>query len=779
MEEKLLVNLLDRQLPVSVGRKAANLRMLAEKGFRVPQTWIISWAAHQRYKANDIRVIEALKTELTRTILPDQKYAVRSSASIEDSLERSFAGQFKSVLNVVGVDPIIQAAWSIWATAASPGVQQYLAQFPGGSQNLDMAVIVQEMVTPVYSGVAFSRNPMTGADEIVVEAVKGSGTQLVQEGATPHRWTYKWGEWTAKAEDSTISIEVIHEVVKGTRKIARALNQIIDLEWVFDGSQLYWVQVREITTLRDLNIYSNRISREMISGQIKPLIWSINIPLVISQWIRLLDEMVGSTNLQPEQLARRFHHRVYFNMGILGKVFNQAGLPSEGLEMMMGVVPKEAGRPAMRMSRGMVKMFPRLASFFNDKWNFSRKVTRNVPALITDIRSTDLATVPQLSEKQILDAIRRMYELIGQLAYYNITAPLLMMMYNAMFSSQLKKRGISPEQFNLLEDMQEIQQYNPNHDLSDLHQQYLELDPQIQQFVQTGDVPNLIDHPAGAQFFQQVELFLLRFGHLSDNGNDFSTVPWRENPPMILRMISCYKRIDTQANQRVNFKDIPRRGLVLRLLYHRVRQFQFFREQISSAYTYGYGLFRPYFLALGERFVQRGVLECASDIFYLDWETVQSVVNDPNCEGKALRKQIVEIQTDMQQTSGIELPQVIYGDTPPPVVPANSMRLHGTPTSQGYFSGPARLVRGIEDFPKVQPGDVLVIPYSEVGWTPLFAKAGAVVAESGGVLSHSSIVAREYRIPAVVSVPGAMNLCDNQSITVDGFKGEIILHQKE
>jgi len=133
----------------------------------------------------------------------------------------------------------------------------------------------------------------------------------------------------------------------------------------------------------------------------------------------------------------------------------------------------------------------------------------------------------------------------------------------------------------------------------------------------------------------------------------------------------------------------------------------------------------------------------------------------------------------MQKTADIELPQVIYGDTPPPMIPANSIRLRGTPTSQGYYSGPARLVRGIEDFHKVQPGDVLVIPFSEVGWTPLFAKAGAVVAESGGVLSHSSIVAREYRIPAVVSVSGAMKLCDNQSITVDGFKGEIILHEKE
>lgn len=201
---------------------------------------------------------------------------------------------------------------------------------------------------------------------------------------------------------------------------------------------------------------------------------------------------------------------------------------------------------------------------------------------------------------------------------------------------------------------------------------------------------------------------------------------------MILRMISSYERIDPQENQRLNFKDIPRRGFVFDLFYRRTRQFRFFREQISSTYTYGYGLFRPYFLALGARLVQRGVLECAEDIFYLDWETIQSVVNDPNREEKALRKQIVEVRTDMQKTAAVELPQVIYGDAPPPVVPANSTRLRGTPTSQGYYSGPARLVRGIEDFPKVQPGDVLVIPYSEVGWTPLFAKAGAVVANRAG-----------------------------------------------
>jgi pyruvate,water dikinase len=85
-------------------------------------------------------------------------------------------------------------------------------------------------------------------------------------------------------------------------------------------------------------------------------------------------------------------------------------------------------------------------------------------------------------------------------------------------------------------------------------------------------------------------------------------------------------------------------------------------------------------------------------------------------------------------------------------------------------------VHGINDFHKVTNGDILVIPHSDIGWVPLFAKAGAVIAESGGMLSHSSIVAREYGIPAVVSVNGALNLADNQIISVDGYKGEIYIH---
>ena len=87
------------------------------------------------------------------------------------------------------------------------------------------------------------------------------------------------------------------------------------------------------------------------------------------------------------------------------------------------------------------------------------------------------------------------------------------------------------------------------------------------------------------------------------------------------------------------------------------------------------------------------------------------------------------------------------------------------------------MVKGIRDFPKVEAGSVLVIPYSDVGWTPLFTKAGAIIAESGGILSHSSIIAREYNIPAVVSVAGACQIKDNTLVSVDGYLGEVLIHE--
>ncbi len=97
------------------------------------------------------------------------------------------------------------------------------------------------------------------------------------------------------------------------------------------------------------------------------------------------------------------------------------------------------------------------------------------------------------------------------------------------------------------------------------------------------------------------------------------------------------------------------------------------------------------------------------------------------------------------------------------------------PASKGYYEGKIKIIRSVKDFSQIRNEDVLVIPYSDASWNPLFMKANAVISESGGFLSHCAIMAREYNIPAVVSVKGATSLIDGTKVTVNGYTGEILI----
>jgi pyruvate,water dikinase len=244
-------------------------------------------------------------------------------------------------------------------------------------------------------------------------------------------------------------------------------------------------------------------------------------------------------------------------------------------------------------------------------------------------------------------------------------------------------------------------------------------------------------------------------------------------------MVSGAGSLDSSNLMNYESLDIPliRRPL-LRLLLSRAREYRLLREEVSSLYTYGYGLFRNYFIELGRRLVERGSLDKVEDIFYLYYEEVRGLF-DGSFDGNSDPKLLVDKRRrEMEESRDINLPTNIFGENPPPIHRDKIEELRGVPTSRGYYTGPARLIHGTGDFGRLREGDVIVIPYSDIGWTPLFARAGAVIAESGGILSHSSIVAREYGIPAVVSVDGAMQLKDGQVVSVDGFTGAVTLHDE-
>jgi len=772
-----IFNLREEKLPSRIGSKARNLKFLLEKGFKIPETYVCTWDAYHYYLLNSSQVHDSIKDQLSKSINPNRYYAVRSSANSEDGQNHSFAGQFKSILNVQGIDSIVSAIETIWLSTCSPGVTSYLERIGIDPSTLKMAVLIQEMVSPLISGVSFSKNPLTGMDEIIVEATKGNGENLLQNGFTPERWVNKWGEWIAQPDHGNIDLTLIQEVVTQTNRIAHAYERNIDVEWVYDGTTINWVQLREITSLKDTTFYSHHFAREVFPGVIKPLVWSVNVPLVCGAWVRFFTELIGKNDIDPQSLAKSFYHHAYFNMGTIGKIFEALGFPPNTIELLIGIESNGAEKPSFKPTKKTLSLLPRMVRCAFDKLMFSKKIKSFIPVMSEHYHSFSTTKVAQLPEEEILTTIEKLYALNEETAYFTINTYLLMGLYNGILKSQLRKVGVDFEHFDLTKDMKELKQFDPTVSLAKLSHAYNQLDEQQREIIKKCTYREFLTLEGIETLQREAELFITHFGHLSDSGNDFSSVPWRENPDLVLTMMANYIAPMDKSLIKSDFAHLkvsaPRRVL-LHLICRLARTYRLYREKVSSLYTYGYGLFRIYFLALGHHFVKRGIMVQPEDIFYLSLDEVKDTVST-GCVNTTYKDTILLRKQEMEEYRTITPPQIIYGDQPPPITSHAGHTLRGIPTSKGFYKGRVRVIKSIQEFHKLKKGEVLVIPYSDVGWTPLFTRAGAIIAESGGFLSHSSIIAREYGIPAIVSVPDACQLKDGTLVTVDGFQGEITM----
>jgi phosphohistidine swiveling domain-containing protein len=636
------------------------------------------------------------------------------------------------------------------------------------------------MVKPVVSGVVFSRNPVNGANEVVVEAVEGSGEALLQAGCTPQRWIYVRGVFTSQPDEAALPLKRVEDVVKGARVIARRHKTPVDLEWVFDGEGIYWVQLREITSLGQVKVYSNTISRDMLPGMINPLVWSVNVPMVSRSWVRLLTEFTGPNQIDPDSLVKAFYYRTYFEMSTFGQLFTMLGLPADSLELMMTLRQAKKKMAMFQPNLRMVRLLPRLVASIIDKLRFASRIETFLPQMQSCYEELYLTDACHLEDAELLARVRRLIELTGETAYYNIITQLLMQIYHAILRRNVTRAGVDFTNLDLLEGLEIIYEYEPGGYLRQLHDLYRQLPLTAQAMVAAGDYANLQQAPGLENFRANFQSFIERFGHLSDSGNDFSVPPWRELPGMLLKMVANSQPQPLPQKTDMSFARVRFpwwKRPMLHTIYERARRFHLYREQVGSLYTFGYGLLRVYFLALGDHLANRKALADSKDIFYLTFPEVQTLVSG-GTSNQDYAAMITQRRTEMERCRDFVPPETIYGDQVPPVNISVSQRLSGTPTSRGCYTGRVVVVRSLGDFPKLHSGAVLVIPYSDVGWAPLFIHAGGVISETGGMLSHSSIIAREYGIPAVVSVPFATHLPDGVMVTVDGFRGEVIVHSE-
>ena len=377
-----------------------------------------------------------------------------------------------------------------------------------------------------------------------------------------------------------------------------------------------------------------------------------------------------------------------------------------------------------------------------------------------------------LDAPALLEVFNRLHELNLRMAYHNILVPVVMSVFNGMLKRQLVQQGIDPLQFDWSDSIKEIREYDPMLHLDELSARFRDLPPDLQT-----DVEKVLSAPPPGleAFAQSFGAFLEKFGHFGESGNDFSSVPWRENPGLVLQLIRNHT--PKESENRFGWSELrlnPLAMTMVRVFGRRTRSYILERERVSSLYTLGYGLFRDVFLALGDDFHDRGLIVEREDIFFLTLEEVRELAAG-RYDGIPLKEKIEARKREMELSRALIMPEIIYGEQAPPLETFSTPEsgLHGMPTSRGYYQGRVTVIESLSEMEKLQDGDVLVIPFSDVAWTPLFARAGALIAQSGGVLSHSSIVAREMGIPCVVSVPNACQMTDGTVVIVDGYRGEI------
>ncbi len=321
-------------------------------------------------------------------------------------------------------------------------------------------------------------------------------------------------------------------------------------------------------------------------------------------------------------------------------------------------------------------------------------------------------------------------------------------------------------------------------------------------------VPALEATSAGQAFLGDLNTFLNAYGQRSLNW-DLSLPSWIEDPAPVIKNLKDYiaqaerdrsgeletlvaEREQAVANARERLKGYPQQV---------TEQFEFLLKaaQVGVVLTEDHGFWidfqAPYrirrvILEFGRRLADAGALETVDDIFHLNLDEVrETAAASPMPDRRSL---VADRRAEIEHFSTITPPPALgtdYGPPPadnpiarsmgkffggPPPPQEETGTLKGNAGSPGKVTGPARVLRSLSEADKLQRGDILVAQTTAPPWTPLFATAGGIVTDTGGVLSHCAVVAREYRIPAVVGTGWATEVIqDGQTLEVDGDAGVV------
>ena len=767
----------DRRL---IGGKAAHLQAARAAGLPVPA-----------FRALTIGEVAALadggpgsgearaRLDGAMRELGGQRVAVRSSAQAEDGA-RSFAGQFLTRLDVAG-DQVLDAIREVAASGGSARVRSYSAAT--GVDAGGVAVIVQVMVPARWSGVAFSRDPLTYQPDVLVEAVAGPGEELVAGRRTPTRaWFARPALTRSSAErHDPVPDEVLSQAAALALRCEDVLGGPQDVEWVHDGAGIHLLQSRGLTGFEAAELFSDTWSAEVWPGLIKPLVFDVGDIAVNAAWGRILTSVAGPLDIDWRRMAGLAASRVYFNETLLSAVLARAGLPENTLDAVVrGARPRmrEASVPRLLTSTG------RLGRFLLGNARWLRRARAELPVLAerTDALTRRASAADAAGLADLLDPLLDLLSEAAHLSALTTMSMGLRAAYARVAVRALRHDG------DVGAAATSDAGAAPLAALGRLSARVGRLSEEQRAAIAEGDHAGIVAalgaDEAGRAALAEMEGLLGRWGHVAAVNTDFSTPTWREDPAVLWRLLLATgapraPAVTGGARPGGAGRRGPRAAVVERRLAV-LREFVSARDEVNDLLARAYDAWRVAARAAGSHLSPQ-VLPDPALVHYLRLAELERALRgspDPGLAESALARRD-ELERDAELAPphrlwDLRLPEPARMTPGARARDAMAGQMLGVPASPGRVQGTARVLASPAQADRLGPGEILVVDHADIGWSPLFPVAGGVVTSVGGALSHAAVVARELGIPAVVGLPDAHHrIGDGSLIRLDGGHGSV------
>ncbi|MCW6035379.1 glycerol-3-phosphate acyltransferase [Spirulina subsalsa FACHB-351] len=760
--DQAILTLQDRLDPRKVGKKAATLAQLKRWGYAVPEGWVIP--------AGD----DPQPLILSLDPSPTNPLIVRSSALGEDTETTSAAGQYLSIAQITDSQALEEAILQCQRSYNRPHAIQYRRDRLTAEGSL--AVIVQKQIPGVFSGVAFSRDPVRRYDPaVVIEALPGDAAAVVSGRRTPERYRLHWPETPSSDPETPPEIPIegtgnippnlLREVAAQVRELEERFFGIPqDMEWSYDGQQLWILQSRPITNLQP--IWTRKIAAEVIPGVIRPLTWSINRPLTCGVWGDIFQVVLGerAQDIDFTETATLHYSRAYFNASLLGHIFRLMGLPAESLEFLTRGA--KFSRPPLTST---LRNLPGLWAL----WGRERQLEQDFEV---DLKKRFLPTLNQLqypdhalSDEELLARVDLILSTLKRATYYSILSPLSVALRRALL--RVKVRQLDNSQAPEIASTRALAQLAlKTRNLLPMSQLHFDSCPSL--FAYLAEIPD------GENVLAQFQQWLDRYGYLSEVITDIAYPRWREEPRPMRELFTQCLLNDQRRAQVEQIQLVKNPGMRARLVQQRVN----LQNQVAEIYAKLLAHLRWTIVTLEQRWLDQGKLSEGGDIFFLELEEIRTIIEEENTpRHEYLADLIAQRRSHWQQDKALSaVPYIVYGkpqnlDPLPVISPLTTQQtIQGIAASPGQVEGQVKILRHLPQNLSLPEKTILVVPYTDAGWSPLLAQVSGLISEVGGILSHGAIVAREYGIPAVMDIPHATEqFQEGQWVRLNGETGQV------